>query len=204
MVTIFGTSHWVACLWFAVGTSDDQHLKDVDGGPLQGWANRKYSGAAINTTTFDKYVATYYWALMNIMTVDSNDGGDILPRTTDERLVSMFTMLVGGSVFALIVGNLMDLAQSVGDGTKKQEKLIHSFCNERKVPPGLIRRIRGYFGSLHAIKCTAKDEDLIFEILPNKLADELAQTLEYATRPTSSRIGARMLLWKIPFCQTVG
>lgn len=35
--------------------------------------------------------------------------------------------------------DLMELAKSVGDGTKKQEKLIHSFLNERKTPPGLSR-----------------------------------------------------------------
>eukprot|EP01052_Picozoa_sp_SAG31_P040833 SAG31_NODE_6021_length_2206_cov_1.444708_1_plen_414_part_00 len=203
MVTIFGTCHWVACLWFAVGSYNDPTLKDVDGGPLLGWTNKKYSGQAANASLGDKYVATYYWALMNIMTVDSNDGGDILPRTTDERLASMFTMLLGGSIFGLIVGNLMDLAQSVGDGTKKQEKLIHSFCNERKLPPTLVRRIRGYFGTLHAIKCTAKDEDGVFQSLPSKFAEDLAQILQYASR-RMHRYGARPFLWKIPFCQTLG
>lgn len=106
MVTIFGTCHWVACLWYSVGQSDDVDPMSPDGSQhVLGWGKRKYTDAASDASITDRYLATYYWALMNIMTVDVSDGGDITPRTTNERLTSMFTMLLGGAVFALIVGS---------------------------------------------------------------------------------------------------
>lgn len=50
----------------------------------------------------------------------------------------------------------------------------------------------------HTVKCTAKEESLIFDILPSAIAEELAETLSYATK------GRVSLLWKIPFCETLG
>ena len=53
---------------------------------------------ANQTSLSFRYLIAYYWALMNIMTVDSNDGGDIFPRTVSERIMSSVSMLVGVAV----------------------------------------------------------------------------------------------------------
>ena len=61
-------------------------------------------------------------------------------------------MTIVGDRYSLIVGNLSEIIER-GDpwNAKKTKatKLIHAYLHERKVPSGLIRRIRAFFTGAH-------------------------------------------------------
>jgi len=84
MAVIFTTAHFAACGWYAVGSSADHDVLDLMGNFKQGWAVTQYDmngGPRNETTLTGRYIVSYYWALMNLCTVDSAIGGDIYPST---------------------------------------------------------------------------------------------------------------------------
>ena len=84
LAVIFTTAHFAACGWYAVGSSADHDVLDLMGNFKQGWAVTQYDmngGPRNETTLTGRYIVSYYWALMNLCTVDSAIGGDIFPAT---------------------------------------------------------------------------------------------------------------------------
>ena len=206
LITIFGAAHWVACAWYYSGSSDDTDLLDKNGDFVRGWVNQQFDNQYTNSTSITfRYIISYYWALMNIMTVDSNDGGTIFPRTVHERIVSSISMLVGGFTFGMIVGSLSDMVRRSNPGDSAKSKalgFVHAFLHERKVPPMLTRKIRGYFSALYSHHGTVQDEMKILNELPQALREELALHLGYIDHGKNS--STRCMLWKVGFCEQLG
>jgi hypothetical protein len=114
-------------------------------------------------------------------------------------------MLVGGFTFGMIVGSLSDMVRrsNPGDSAKsKQLGFVHAFLHERKVPPMLTRKIRGYFAALYSQHGTVSDEMKIMNSLPQDMREELCLHLNYVDNGAKST--KRSMLWKVAFFEQLG
>lgn len=92
-------AHWMACLFRFVGAwvSDDGRLSWLSEFNLQ------YESSA------DQYVAALYWSLATMITVGY---GDLVPYSTEERIVSIVAMLSGCAMFAYSMNSIGVLVQN--------------------------------------------------------------------------------------------
>lgn len=137
------------------------------------------------------------------MTMTTVGYGDIVPNTTLETVIAVAGMVVGGFVFALIVGSLSDLSKRANPGDVIREEkygLVGAMLQDgpsQNLDVGLSRKIRAYYSN-HYHKRTAMDFQGFILGCPPDLRDELGfqlQWLDGADRGT----GELGLLSKMPF-----
>ena len=90
-----------------------------------------------------------------------------------------------------------------GDTAKqKQLGFVHAFVHERKVPPVLTRKIRGFFAGNYTQHGTVFDERKFFDKMPQDLREELGLHLQYIDHGGGGKRNG--ILWKVPFFETLG
>lgn len=92
-------AHWMACLFHFVGSwvGEDGRLS---------WLS-EYN--LLFQSIGDRYVAALYWSIATMITVGY---GDIIPYSTEERLVSIVAMLSGCAMFAYSMNSIGMLVQN--------------------------------------------------------------------------------------------
>lgn len=129
--------------------------------------------------------------------------GDIVPKTASETMIAVLGMVIGGFVFALIVGSLSDLEKRSNPGDSLRDEkygLIGAMLQDgpaKNVDPALARRIRTFYSN-HFHKRTAMDFLPFITGCPPSLRDELAYQLHWTDGKDRGRSGAG-LLNKLPF-----
>jgi hypothetical protein len=127
-VKIFLFSHLIACLWYYLGTIDQDEDLQERTPLLQGWVVREWGGTASATSgglqtcqqiadgepdpvsagngtlclegdKTSRYITALYWAMMTISTVGY---GDVTAKTDLEKAGSCLAMLFGALIFAAI------------------------------------------------------------------------------------------------------
>lgn len=102
MGIIFMVAHWLGCVFYFVTKlqwDNDQvwsmsYLADTPGGPLE------------NRAVYEKYIAVLYWSLTTMSTIGF---GDIVPKTTTERVFTTVSMILGACIFAYGLTNVCAL-----------------------------------------------------------------------------------------------
>jgi CRP-like cAMP-binding protein len=129
-------THWVACFWHAIPTSDGVRCAAHDGD--QDWI---VLADLCDASTTQMYVTSIYWAFTTLSTVGF---GDIVPRTNGEKLFCMLVMLLGVSCYAYILGSV-SIVISHFDVSERHEHQRHrqlaKFCNDFNVPMEIRRRL---------------------------------------------------------------
>eukprot|EP00854_Cymbomonas_tetramitiformis_P008696 gene8696-10318_t len=78
-------------------------------------------GLIDNPTIGSHYIASTYWAFTTMTTVGY---GDIRGGTSSEQLYSVFSMLVGVTVFGYVIGSMSGLVSKISEpGQRQREKL---------------------------------------------------------------------------------
>ena len=138
-------NHWFACLWCLVALLEagSFRLEKIEATP--NWI-RKYidsaaivdGSAAIDPTeesvagTFARYVLALYWS---VMTVTSIGYGDITPESVAEFWIVSVIMLLGGIMWAYIIGSAVTIASQVNEETDQFNSEMDSVnLVIRKVP----------------------------------------------------------------------
>ncbi len=137
------------------------------------------------------------------MTMTTVGYGDIVPNTGWETVIAVLGMVVGGFIFALIVGSLSELSKRSNPGDTVREEqygLVSAMLHDgpgRNVDPALARKIRTFYSN-HYHKRTAMDFFSFITGCPPDLRDELAYQLNWidGTERGNSEAG---LLNKLPF-----
>jgi len=140
-------AHWMACAWHMVKVIED----NADENWVVG-----YLGANHNLPHDEVYVVALYWAVMTMSTIGY---GDVVAKTTAERVVATFGMFVGSSIFAYIVGAVTGTVATMGARKTEFYELmdaVNAYMEEVQLPDAVRMRIREYFrhrfntGTLHS------------------------------------------------------
>lgn len=120
--------HIVSCLWYFMA-------RFYEFGP-DTWIYRR---GLLDSSLFESYLTSLYWALTTLSTVGY---GDITPKTTGEILLSMGWMIVAIYFLSFAISSISSLLSQQDGGRKRQlDKklaLLDSYSEENKLP----RRIK--------------------------------------------------------------
>jgi len=159
---LFVTTHWAACIWWAVGAK----------------ARRGESWVDPFVETYPLVQERYVWSLYFTLTTMTTVGyGDISPVNYDEALFALILLPVASVLFATLMGNLTDLITNLNErGRQRQKKkiMLSHYMAWRGVPPKLRAQIRQCFLFLWDTKEDYEVyEEEVKSQLPSVLKEEL-------------------------------
>jgi len=140
-------AHWMACVW--------QMAKVIEDDTENNW-ELGYLGADHGMGHGEVYIVALYWAVMTMSTIGY---GDVVAKTTAERVVATFGMFIGSSIFAYIVGAVTGTVATMGARKTEFYELmdaVNAYMEEVQLPNAIRMRIREYFrhrfntGTLHS------------------------------------------------------
>ncbi|XP_077979398.1 voltage-gated inwardly rectifying potassium channel KCNH7-like isoform X2 [Glandiceps talaboti] len=149
MCTFTLISHWLACVWHAIGSMERATLHDPDTGWLgllaEQTEERYRNGTGSGPSITNKYVSSLYFVLTTLTTVGF---GNIAPNTDAEKLFSILTMLVGSLMYASIFGNVTAIIERLYRGMARYQEevgLVKEFIRFHVIPSPLRQRLKEYF-----------------------------------------------------------
>jgi hypothetical protein len=207
IVVIIVVGHWLSCMFFYVGSIDDADITDPGldetGERNIGWVARQFHAedCGQGLCLWQKYVTSFYWAVMTMTTVGY---GDIVPATKYEMIACIISMIIGGFVFGMIVGNLAELSKRANAGELMRQEavsrvkmILESGVATNAVPTALSRRIKAQC-SYQLERKTALDINAFILNLPPDMRDAMAESMHWIDGAADGH-EVFGLLHKIPF-----
>lgn len=225
-VSVAATGHFLACGMFyfgldaqsdgwvaSTGMYEQTHpahsglcIEEDCPAPFWEWWNKTLPAENLVHPDDYRYITAFYWAITTVTTIGY---GDISASTFNEKVFCIGAMLSGGFIFGMIVASLSDIVtkKSPGDTARaNQMGTIKAYMHERKIPPGIARRIQGFYSLNYHTKGTIDDEMMIFRALPENMRVELAQHLQFITDPNGDAPSGKTtgIMSAIPFFAGLG
>ncbi|ETI50843.1 hypothetical protein F441_05679 [Phytophthora nicotianae CJ01A1] len=125
------TSHWLSCFFFLISYDEDD-----------GWVA---SMGLQDKSLYEKYVTSFYWAIMTMTTVGY---GDVHPTTTHERIFAIVAMILGAWIFAYGITNVVAMVTNLnGADSRFQLRMdeLNDYMEARELPMQLRYEIREFF-----------------------------------------------------------
>jgi len=165
LVTII-IAHVIACGWGLVAHLHDAKLYDS-------WL---YDSGVIDSTGLEQYLTAFYWSVTTMITVGY---GDVHPVNFQERMYSIFAIIIGGGYYGYIIASVASLTAS-WDMNKKNyyERMdaITEYMRTKNFPRGLYKKTRVYFLHYFKKKSNANEHEII-HALSNTLRKEVISFL---------------------------
>lgn len=129
-------------------------------------------GAPVNwMTEYDyvsasEYITALYWSVMTLTTIGY---GDVAPVTLGEQCLCIFAMLLGGSIYAYVIGAVCGIVSSMDEATTAYHKTmdeLNIFMVENKLPKELRVRLREYFQHCRQLQRAQHYQDLLVHMSP--------------------------------------
>eukprot|EP00002_Diphylleia_rotans_P003759 TRINITY_DN1264_c0_g1_i3.p1 TRINITY_DN1264_c0_g1~~TRINITY_DN1264_c0_g1_i3.p1 ORF type:complete len:1055 (-),score=225.55 TRINITY_DN1264_c0_g1_i3:347-3511(-) len=120
-----------------------------------------------------QYIYSVYWALIVMATIGF---GDILPKTNEEKIYTMFAMMFGSTVHSVVLGNISTIvAQVDAAAIRYRQKLdvLHLYMRYRNLPDFLRTRLLDYY-DVSWSRHKGLDEMGLMNELPSSLRSEIA------------------------------
>ncbi|XP_050673584.1 potassium voltage-gated channel unc-103 isoform X3 [Leptidea sinapis] len=146
MATFVLIAHWLACLWYAIGSWERPQLH----API-GWLDALANDvqASYNNSTGPSMRSRYITALYFTCTSLTSVGfGNVAPNTDMEKGFTIFVMLVGSLMYASIFGNVSAIIQRLYSGTARyhtQILRVREFIRFHQITNPLRQRLEEYF-----------------------------------------------------------
>jgi len=155
LVVLALVSHWMACIWGLTGLTFAAELclagHPIDWDRLQvndvSWVTALFTGKWTPDTPcspFEIYTASLHWS---VMTITSIGYGDISPQRVEEYLVGIVCMLLGGVLWAYIIGSLCSIISNSSPVERDFESntdLLNIAMSEAHVPVNERSKYREY------------------------------------------------------------
>lgn len=160
---IFLIAHWIACGFYYVGTIEN------DNNPVS-WT----SAEDHVISPAEAYVTALYFAFTTMTTVGY---GDIVPRTTQERVFVTCAMIISCCTFAYMIGSIGSVVQKQNlESDKYRERVIilNQYMRQKTLPLDLQFRVRRFleYAWENQRKERVDDKDIL-DWLSDPLKDEI-------------------------------
>jgi len=140
------------------------------------WVTTLYYGAKTSPDTpcnpLELYAASLHWA---VMTLTSIGYGDIVPVRFEEYIVGILCMLVGGVLWAYVIGSLCSIISNVSPVERSYENntdLLNLAMEEARIPPEDRNMYRQYLREAKAHSRTVR-----FHAITENLSPMLRKSL---------------------------
>ncbi len=169
LVEIYVIIHWSSCIWWGLTSVMSDHPWFSYSGP-----DGFFWGTLIgnNVKLSAKYLVSTYFTLASFTTVGY---GDIYPVNTLERLLCVFMILAGASVFGYLIANISGLLSNFSSSSASSTErimLIREFLKERQTPKSLETKIINHFNKQFRDSSTY-DVSMIVDRLPSMIGNEI-------------------------------
>jgi len=156
------SSHWAACIWFAVGNASSDQETWVE------YYLQDYPNVA------ERYVWSLYFTLTTMTTVGY---GDISPKSISEVHFALMLLPIASVLFATLMGAMTDMISNLHAKSSERNKkrmMLNHYMKSREIPQRLRMRIRQYMLYMWDTKedFHAYEEE-IKKDLPSVLREEL-------------------------------
>ncbi|XP_071502787.1 potassium voltage-gated channel unc-103-like [Diadema antillarum] len=149
MATFALIAHWLACIWYAIGSAERSRLEHNIGW-LDHLANETHQYYQANVTSSgpsikSKYITALYFTFSSLTSVGF---GNVSPNTNPEKIFSICVMLIGSLMYASIFGNVSAIIQRLYSGTARyhtQMLRVKEFIRFHQIPNPLRQRLEEYF-----------------------------------------------------------
>ncbi|PVD26093.1 hypothetical protein C0Q70_13761 [Pomacea canaliculata] len=153
-------AHWFACIWYSIGYTE--LASGVTYGWLQDLSNLTRLPFVFNNTTYSddlnggpptemRYLTALYFTLSCMTGVGF---GNVSANTQTEKLFSVFMMIIGALLYALIFSNVTTIFQQFYSSFARYHDMLNSvreFMKLHDVPKSLSERVMDYIVSTWAI-----------------------------------------------------
>ena len=161
---IFFLAHWSACLWFYIGAQESL------GHPIT-WIT--YANIE-NSSIYEQYITSLYWAFTTIATVGY---GDIVPITVNEKLYTIIVMIISCGIFAYTIGSIGSLISkqnAIENSYREEFVAVNSYMKKKGLPVELQFRVRRYLDYVaESKKNTGISEKQVLSLLSEPLRNEI-------------------------------
>ncbi|XP_041974696.1 potassium voltage-gated channel unc-103-like isoform X2 [Aricia agestis] len=146
MATFVLIAHWLACLWYAIGSWERPQLHAPIGW-LDALANDVQATYDNSTgpSMRSRYITALYFTCTSLTSVGF---GNVAPNTDMEKGFTIFVMLVGSLMYASIFGNVSAIIQRLYSGTARyhtQILRVREFIRFHQITNPLRQRLEEYF-----------------------------------------------------------
>ncbi|KAF6035311.1 hypothetical protein EB796_006381 [Bugula neritina] len=120
-------SHWLACIFYIIAYMERKHL-DAPIGWLDALAVAVGKPYLANDTTSgpnlqERYVTAMYFTMTTLTSIGF---GNIAPNTDNEKLFSLFAMMIGALMSAVIFGNFSSIMMRMYQGSEEMQTKTRS------------------------------------------------------------------------------
>lgn len=173
LVYLFLIAHFFACMMFSISSSDMSP---------DGFTNLIVNKSDKPIVSADElYVSSLYWAFV---TMTSIGYGDFSPKSTNEKMFGIFTMLFSSVVFGVIIGNIGTLMEKSSLKAKARRDTLHNinlFFHKYSIAPNIKYKARRYID--YAFHYDKYNENYIGDVL-SLLSQPLQEEILLCTNGT--------------------
>uniref|UniRef100_A0A914DXK7 Cyclic nucleotide-binding domain-containing protein n=1 Tax=Acrobeloides nanus TaxID=290746 RepID=A0A914DXK7_9BILA len=180
MATFALIAHWLACIWYAIGSAELSHREYTWLHQLARNLNEPYFN--VNTTAGgqptggpslkSRYVTSLYFTLSTITSIGF---GNVSATTDSEKIFTIIMMILGSLMYASVFGNVSAIIQRLYSGTARyhtEMSRLREFIRFHQIPNPLRQRLEEYFQ--HAWSYTnGIDMNLVLKGFPDCLQADI-------------------------------
>lgn len=164
LIKVVFIAHLVSCMWWGLSTNLS----------TQAWYdNVSMVYVPLRDAPFtDQYVASLYWTITTLSTVGY---GDIVPIGNAERILAIFIMVLGATVFGYVVANVGTIVSTINQfeaRTTDRLTQMSEFMKEKNCSKAVVTEILNHYKHAHKHH-SSFDEESILSRLPVRLRIEL-------------------------------
>ncbi|CAG4685895.1 Cyclic nucleotide-binding domain-containing protein [Caenorhabditis elegans] len=177
MATFALIAHWLACIWYAIGSAELSHkeytwLHQLSKQLAQPYTSTNGTIPTGGPTLKSRYVTSLYFTLSTITSIGF---GNVSATTDSEKIFTIIMMILGSLMYASVFGNVSAIIQRLYSGTARyhtEMSRLREFIRFHQIPNPLRQRLEEYFQ--HAWSYTnGIDMNLVLKGFPDCLQADI-------------------------------